>query len=179
MFWWINTHVHRYYSSATQWVLWKPYSLRPVFFWWWWWQWFCLVLLFRATPSAYGGSQARGRIRAAAASLHHSHSNARSHLCLGPTPQLMLTPDPQPIKWGQESISHPQGTSWIRFHCTTTGTSQAYFWGLYRHNTKGWCTWKMSLLEYKQRRKLFLLRMTKDRVSGSVSNSVRPLVSCS
>ena len=29
---------------------------------------------------AYGGSQARGRIRAAAASLHHSHSNARSEL---------------------------------------------------------------------------------------------------
>ena len=34
---------------------------------------FCL---FRATPEAYGGSQARGLIRAVAASLHHSHSNA-------------------------------------------------------------------------------------------------------
>jgi len=28
---------------------------------------------FRAAPSAYGGSQARGQIRAAAACLHHSH----------------------------------------------------------------------------------------------------------
>ena len=33
------------------------------------------VCLFRATPTAYGGSQARSQIRAAAAGLHHSHSN--------------------------------------------------------------------------------------------------------
>ena len=37
-----------------------------------------LSLLFRATPAAYGGSQSRGGIRAAAAGLHHSHSNAGS-----------------------------------------------------------------------------------------------------
>ena len=35
---------------------------------------------FRATPEAYGGSQARGPIRAIAASLCLSHSNARSEL---------------------------------------------------------------------------------------------------
>ena len=34
----------------------------------------------RATPTAYENSRARGPIRAAAASLHHSHSNARSKL---------------------------------------------------------------------------------------------------
>ena len=38
------------------------------------------------TPVAYGSSQARDRIGAAAASLHHSHSNARSKPRLGPTP---------------------------------------------------------------------------------------------
>ena len=43
-------------------------------------------LLFRA----YGGSQARGQIRATAAGLHHSHSNAGSE----PTLQLSATPDP-------------------------------------------------------------------------------------
>ena len=32
----------------------------------------------RAAPLAFGGSQARGLIRAIAASLYHSHSNARS-----------------------------------------------------------------------------------------------------
>ena len=47
---------------------------------------FCLLLLLlflsfvfsKATPTAYGGSQARGRIGAIATGLHHSHSNARS-----------------------------------------------------------------------------------------------------
>ena len=34
--------------------------------------------LFRAAPKAYGGSQARGRIRAVTTGLHHSHSNVRS-----------------------------------------------------------------------------------------------------
>ena len=37
---------------------------------------FCLF--FSAAPAAYGGSQARGWIRASAASLHHSHSNSGS-----------------------------------------------------------------------------------------------------
>ena len=50
--------------------------------------------LFRATPTAYGRSQARGRIGAAAAGLHHSHSNTRSQPRLRPTPQFMATPDP-------------------------------------------------------------------------------------
>ena len=35
-------------------------------------------VLFGASPAAYGGSQARGRIGAVAAGLHHSHGNARS-----------------------------------------------------------------------------------------------------
>ena len=38
---------------------------------------FLIFLLFRAILAAYGDSQARGRIRATAASLHHSHSNVR------------------------------------------------------------------------------------------------------
>ena len=44
-------------------------------------------------PVAYGSSQARSRIGAAAASLHHSHSNAISEPRLQPTPQLMATLD--------------------------------------------------------------------------------------
>ena len=45
----------------------------------------CLFLFLRATLAVYGSSQARGRIRAAACCLHHSHNNARSKLCLWPT----------------------------------------------------------------------------------------------
>ena len=43
---------------------------------------YVFILLFRATPAAYGGSQARGLIRATAAGLPHSYSNARSEPCL-------------------------------------------------------------------------------------------------
>ena len=41
-----------------------------------------VVLIFRAALAACGGSQARGRIRAIAAGLRHSHSNAGSEPCL-------------------------------------------------------------------------------------------------
>jgi len=63
-----------------------------------WWLFFQLVFVFvlsfsRAALMAYGGSQARGLIRAVA-SLHHSHSNTRSKLNLWPIPQLTAMPDP-------------------------------------------------------------------------------------
>ena len=47
----------------------KWHSIHILFFW---------GGLFRVTPRAYRGSQARGRTRATAATLRHSHSNARS-----------------------------------------------------------------------------------------------------
>ena len=53
-----------------------------------------IIYLFRATPAAYGGAQARGRIRAVATGLRQSYSNTGSELHLQPTPQLMARPDP-------------------------------------------------------------------------------------
>ena len=50
--------------------------------------------LYRAAPVAYGGSQARGQIRAVAASLRHSHRNAGYEPHLQLTPQLMAMQDP-------------------------------------------------------------------------------------
>ena len=41
---------------------------------------------FRAIPVVYGSYQAGGQIGASAASLHHSHSNARSEQDLQPIP---------------------------------------------------------------------------------------------
>ena len=55
---------------------------------------FCLFAISWATPTAYGSSQARGRIRAVAAGVHQSHSKAGSKLHLWPTPQFTATPDP-------------------------------------------------------------------------------------
>ena len=57
----------------------------------------CLFAFSGAAPMAYGGSQARGRIRAVAAVLHQSHSDAGSELHLRPTPQLLAMPDSQPL----------------------------------------------------------------------------------
>ena len=47
------------------------------------------LLLFRPTPAAHGGSQARDRIGAVATGLLQSHSNSGSEPHLRPTPQLM------------------------------------------------------------------------------------------
>ena len=58
------------------------------------WVFFVFLPFSRATPAAYGGSQARGLIGAVATSLHHSHSNAGSKPSLQPTPQLTTTLDP-------------------------------------------------------------------------------------
>ena len=55
---------------------------------------FLFVCFFRATPKAYGSSQARGRTGAGAAGLHHNDSNVRSKPSLWPTPQLTATPNP-------------------------------------------------------------------------------------
>jgi len=55
---------------------------------------FKFFFFFRAVPSVYGNSQARGRIGATTTGLCHSHSNAGSEPCLQTTPQLTATPDP-------------------------------------------------------------------------------------
>ena len=55
---------------------------------------FCyLVFFFRATPNAYGSSQARGQI-GATAGLCHSHSKAGSEPHLQPILKFTAAPDP-------------------------------------------------------------------------------------
>ena len=55
---------------------------------------YTFFFFFRATPVAYGSSQARGQIVAAAAGLHFSHRNMGSEPHLQPTPLLMAVLDP-------------------------------------------------------------------------------------
>ena len=54
----------------------------------------CTFFFLRAEPTAYGASQARGRIGAVAAGLRHSHRHSRSKPCLQSTPQLTAMLDP-------------------------------------------------------------------------------------
>ena len=63
------------------------------------------VLLFTAAPAAYGRSQARGRIGAAATSLHRSHSKAPSEPHLQPTPKLLARRILKPLS---EARDHPR-----------------------------------------------------------------------
>ena len=55
---------------------------------------FLFFWLFKAAPTAYGSSQARGQITASAAGLHHSHSHTGSKPSLQSTPQFMQDPSP-------------------------------------------------------------------------------------
>ena len=76
-----------------------------------------------AAPTAYGGSQTRGRIGAKAASLHYS--NAGSEPCLQPTPQFTATLDPQPTERGHGlNPQHLMVPSRVSFHYATMGTPQ-------------------------------------------------------
>ena len=55
---------------------------------------FIIFFFFTATPAAYRSYQSRDHIRAIAAGLNHSYSNARSEPRLWPTPQLVVMLDP-------------------------------------------------------------------------------------
>ena len=74
----------------------STYSLQQLFFFFFFSSFFFFfVFAFsRTAPTAYGGSQARGLIRAVVAGLHRSQSNTGSESCLQPTPQLLAAPDP-------------------------------------------------------------------------------------
>ena len=70
---------------------------------------FFFFFVFLGPRAAYGGSQARSRIRAVAAGLCQNHSNTRSKPHLPPTPQFAETLDPQPTEQGQGSNLRPYG----------------------------------------------------------------------
>ena len=82
-----------------------------------------IIFLFRAAPVAYGSSQARGQIRAAAAGLQYSHSNGGSETSLQPTLQFTATLDPCTLNEARDQIHILMDASQIPFSCTTAGTS--------------------------------------------------------
>ena len=75
---------------------------------------FFFFCLFRVAPAAYGGSQARGRIRAIYTGLSHSHSKTGSKQCLWPTPQLTAMLDPL-THWARPGIEPESSWTLIRF----------------------------------------------------------------
>ena len=72
---------------------------------------------FKATPVPFRSSQAVGRIRAVAASLYHSHSNAESKSYLQPT------------------YTTANSNTWSSTHWARPGSKPTYYWTLVRFIT--------------------------------------------
>ena len=70
-------------------------------------------------PAAYGNSQARGWIGAAAASLRYSHSNARSKLHHSSQQQCWI---PNPLREAGDQTRILMNTSQVRYHWAAMGT---------------------------------------------------------
>ena len=82
-----------------------------------------LFVFLEPAPMAYENSQARGWVRATAASLCHSHRNARSKPCLQDTPQLIATHRIlNPLSKPRDQTCLLVGSSWIHYHWAITGT---------------------------------------------------------
>ena len=93
---------------------------------------FSFFFLFTAAPEAYEGSQARGQTGAIATSLHHSHSNAGSELCLWPTPQAHGNTGSL-IHWARTGIKSEISWFLVRFVYATTGTPFFGYFQIYVH----------------------------------------------
>ena len=78
---------------------------------------FCL---FRAAPVAYGASQAGGWIKAAAAGLHHSHSNVGSEVCPDLHHSSWQCWIPNPLSEARDRTQVLMDTSWICYGFVTT-----------------------------------------------------------
>ena len=92
---------------------------------------FCLFvcfLLYRATPAAYGSSQARSQMGATAASLHHSYSNARFEPCLQLHHSKWQCQIFNPLNGAKDQTCILTDTSRVRFHWATTGTPTTLYW---------------------------------------------------
>ena len=76
---------------------------------------------------ACGGSQAKGRIRAIAAGLHHKDSNKGSKSHLQPTPQLMASHILSPLSNTRDCTRNLMVPSQNRFHCAMMGTPETFF----------------------------------------------------
>ena len=107
-------------GEVTEWwvLLWFSFYSPPTFF-----------FLSRATPVVYGSSQARDRIWAAAAGLHHSHSNAGSQ-ALSATYTVAHNNAGSLTHWARPGIK--PASSWVCNHLSHNGNSQDSNFDIYK-----------------------------------------------
>ena len=70
----------------------------------------CVFCVLRAAPAAYGGSQARGPVRAAATGYTRVTTTWDPSCICNLHPQLTAMSDPQPTEQGQGSNLQPHGS---------------------------------------------------------------------
>ena len=75
---------------------------------------YLFFFFFTATPVVYGSSQARDRIRPAAAGPRHSNSGSERHLC--PMLQLVAAPDLNLLSRAKDGARIFMDTSWVHYH---------------------------------------------------------------
>ena len=77
---------------------------------------FLFFLLFRAALAAYGSSQARGQIGAAAVGLRHSHIHARSEPHLPPNHRSQQCWTRNPLSEARDGTHVLIDTSWLHYN---------------------------------------------------------------
>ena len=147
------------------------------------------LILFRAAPMAYGGSQARGLIRAIAAGLHHSTAMQDSnHICdlhHRSWQHRIINPLSEARNWTLNLMV----PSWICFCCAMMGTQgNDYFvtgwkfmyptWGQTNRNIRVWGRekffprtqeeWRLMFPKKSKLLKGFQQSIFKDQVRGRV-----------
>ena len=89
--------------------------------------WIFFFFLFRATLTAYGGSQARRQIGATVASLHHSHSNVGSSHISDLHRSSRWCQILNPLSEARDQTCNLMVPSRIHFCCATPGTPSPIF----------------------------------------------------
>ena len=82
-----------------------------------------LFIAFEGHTWAFWSSQARGGIRATAASLHHSHTNMGPETYLWSTPQLKAMPALNPLSEARDWALVLMDTSRVHYHWVMTGSA--------------------------------------------------------
>ena len=114
---------------------------------------FFFFWLFRAALLPSGGSQARGQIGAAAASLHHSLSNTGSKLYLKSATYTTVYDEARSLThWARPGIKLASSWMLVRFvnHWTTTGTPVPFIFFFFFFNLCG-----MNLTKVKETAELY------------------------
>ena len=124
---------------------------------------FFFFCIFRAAPAVYGGSQAKGRTGAVAASLHHSHSNHRIQAASA-TYATAHSNSRSLAHWARPGIEPTSSWMLVRFVSTEPWQELPYCSLLnnrkiFRSRMRKWTTWPIVIIFFFLPSRTLLLSM--------------------